>query len=168
MTRLTLIAAMARRNVIGREVDGVGTLPWHLPEDLRHFKELTTGKPVIMGRKTWESLPEKFRPLPGRLNVVISRNGNYPAPGAKVVGSVEAALLACGEAEEAFVIGGAELYRQAIDRADALELTEIEVDVADGDAFFPLVSPAVWVERARSAQTSGNGTQFAFVRYERR
>lgn len=168
MTALTLIAAMGRRNVIGREVDGVGTLPWHLPEDMKHFRELTTGKPVIMGRKTWESLPERFRPLPGRLNLVVTRNAAYVAPGATVVGSVEDALAACGAAPEAFVIGGAELYRQAMALADALEITEVGIDVPDGDAFFPVIAPEVWREASRTSNVAANGLAYSFVLYKRR
>lgn len=168
MTRLTLIAAMARNRVIGRTVNGVGTLPWQLPEDLRHFRELTTGKPVIMGRKTWESLPVKFRPLPGRLNVVVTRQSDYQAPGATVVATPAAALDACGSAPEAFVIGGAELYRQTLALADRLELTEIALDVPDGDAFFPPIDAADWLEHARSEHRAENGLAYAFVRMDRR
>ena len=167
VVRLILIAAMAKGRVIGREVDGVGTLPWHLPEDMQHFRELTTGKPVIMGRKTWESLPERFRPLPGRLNIVVTRNPDYGAPGATVAGSVDAALAACAPAPEAFVIGGAELYRQAITRADRLELTEIELDVADGDTHFPAIDPACWNEIRRSSHVAKNGLAYAFVTMDR-
>jgi dihydrofolate reductase len=167
VTRLVLIAAMGRDRVIGREVDGIGTLPWHLPEDMKHFRELTTGKPVIMGRKTWESLPERFRPLPGRQNIVVTRNAAYLAPGATVAGSVEAALAACGAAPEAFVIGGAELYRQAIGRADRLELTEIDLAVPDGDAHFPPIDPAQWTETGRSGHVAANGLAYAFVRMDR-
>jgi dihydrofolate reductase len=168
VTRLVLVAAMGHGRAIGREVDGVGTLPWHLPEDMKHFREITAGKPVLMGRKTWESLPGRFRPLPGRLNVVVTRQAGYAAPGAVVVHSVEAALAACGTAPEACVIGGAELYRQAIDRADALELTEIDLAVADADAFFPATDPACWVETARTAHLAASGLAYAFVRMDRR
>lgn len=168
MPRLTLIAAVARNHVIGREVDGIGTLPWHLPEDMKHFRELTTGKPVIMGRKTWESLPEKFRPLPGRLNVVVTRNPAYRASGATVVDSVDGALFACGDAPDVFIMGGAELYRQAMGVAHALELTEIALDVPDGDAFFPLVDGALWQETSRVSAIAGTGLAYSFVRYERR
>ena len=168
MTQLSLIAAVGKRNVIGREVDGVGTLPWHLPEDLKHFRAVTSGKPVIMGRKTWESLPEKFRPLPGRLNIVISRSASYLAPGATVTDTVARALDLCADAREAFVIGGAELYRQAIDNATQLILTEIDLEVADGDSFFPPIDPHQWQEKSRSSHTAANGLNYAFVTYERR
>ena len=116
---LTLIAACARGGVIGIE----NRLPWHLPEDMKFFREATRGKPVIMGRKTWESLPDAFRPLPGRLNIVVSRNPDFHAAGGTVVGSLADALTAAGDAETAFVIGGAELYRQALPLADRLLLT---------------------------------------------
>jgi dihydrofolate reductase len=168
VTHLVLVAAMGRDRAIGRDVDGVGTLPWHLPEDMKHFRELTAGKPVIMGRKTWESLPERFRPLPGRLNIVVTRQSGYAAPGAVVVHSVEAALAACNAAPEACVIGGAELYRQAIAHADALELTEIDLAVPDADAFFPAIDPACWLETARTTHVAANGLAYAFVRMDRR
>jgi dihydrofolate reductase len=166
MTQLTLIAALANNNVIGRN----NTLPWHLPEDLKHFKEATLGAPVIMGRKTWESLPEKFRPLPGRLNIVVSRDLQRTRPlaaGATVVDSLPAALAACGETPEAFLIGGAELYRQAIEQADRLLITEIDLEVEGADAFFPPIDPASWKEKDRRTQTSASGLRFAFVIYER-
>jgi dihydrofolate reductase len=166
MTQLTLIAALANNNVIGRN----NTLPWHLPEDLKHFKEATLGAPVIMGRKTWESLPEKFRPLPGRLNIVVSRDLQRTRPlaaGATVVDSLPAALAACGETPEAFLIGGAELYRQAIEQADRLLITEIDLEVEGADAFFPPIDAASWKEKDRRTQTSASGLRFAFVTYER-
>ncbi|MDR1888260.1 MAG: dihydrofolate reductase [Zoogloeaceae bacterium] len=164
MPRLTLIAAVARNRVIG-----VGNrLPWHLPEDLRHFREVTRGHPVIMGRKTWESLPEAFRPLPGRLNIVISRQTDYPVPGGKLANSLHAALaLMTNEtANEAFIIGGEQLYALALPHANRLMLTEVEMEVA-GDAWFPAFSPDEWREIQREKQTSAQGTAFAFVTYER-
>ncbi|MGL4408162.1 MAG: dihydrofolate reductase [Zoogloea sp.] len=161
--RLCLIAACARGGVIGIN----NRLPWHLPEDMKFFRETTRGKPVIMGRKTWESLPEAFRPLPGRLNIVVSRNAAYAAPGATVVNSLDAALAAASEASEAFLIGGAELYRQGMALADALLLTEINQDF-EGDAFFPPVDPQHWQEAGRDAQVAASGLPFAFVRYTRR
>ncbi len=155
---LSLIAAVARNRVIGKD----NQLLWHLPEDMKHFRETTRGKPVIMGRKTWESLPEKFRPLPGRLNIVVSRNPEYAAPGATLAHSLEAAIAAAGSAEEIFVIGGEQLYRQAMPLADLLYLTEIDSDYL-GDAHFPEIDPSLWREAAR--QHGGNG--FAFVRFTR-
>ena len=160
---LALIAACARGGVIGVE----NRLPWHLPEDMKFFRETTRGKPVIMGRKTWESLPAAFRPLPGRLNIVVSRNPGFEAPGASVVASLPEALAAAGDAEIAFVIGGAELYRQALPLADRLLLTEID-QAYEGDAFFPDFDRSLWHETAREPRVAESGLPFAFVTYERR
>ena len=160
-TALTLIAAVARNGVIGQD----NRLPWHLPADLKHFKALTTGHAVIMGRKTWESLPEKFRPLPGRQNIVVTRNAGYAAEGAVVVGSLPAALAAAA-GDEAFVIGGAELYQAALPLAARLQLTEIDADYA-GDTWFPPRDPQQWRETARDAQHDETGLGYAFVTYER-
>jgi dihydrofolate reductase len=158
---LTVIAAVARNGVIG-----VGNaLPWHLPEDLQHFKALTMGNAVIMGRKTWESLPPKFRPLPGRHNIVVTRDPAYAAPGATVVHSLEEAAAAAGDAQ-AFVIGGAGLYRQALALATRLELTEIDADFA-GDAHFPEFERNGWREVAR-ANGHAADVSYAFVTYDRR
>jgi dihydrofolate reductase len=158
---LTLIAAVAKNGVIGQD----NRLPWHLPADLRHFKALTTGHTVIMGRKTWESLPEKFRPLPGRQNIVVTRNAAYRAEGAVVVASLPAALAAA-QSEEAFVIGGAELYLAALPLADRLQLTEIDA-AFDGDTLFPASDPRQWREVAREAHRDEAGLDYAFVTYER-
>jgi len=160
---LSLIAAVARNRVIGNN----NQLLWHLPEDMRHFRETTRGKPVIMGRKTWESLPDSFRPLPGRLNVVVSRNPAYQALGATLAGSLEDAMLCAGDASEIFIIGGEELYRQAIPKADRLYLTEIEADFA-GDAFFPEVPKQDWDEVSRKTQKGASELAFSFVTYQRR
>jgi len=130
--RVTLIAAMSSDGVIGAG----GGLPWHLPDDFRQFKRRTRGKPVIMGRKTWESLPR--RPLPGRHNVVITRQAAYEAPGATVVRSLEAALEAAGEAPEVMVLGGAQIYAAALPRADRMVLTHVDAEVP-GDTRFPEV-----------------------------
>jgi dihydrofolate reductase len=159
---LTLIAAVARNGVIG--VDN--RLPWHLPADLKHFKQLTTGHTVIMGRKTWESLPAKFRPLPGRHNIVVTRNGEYRAEGATVATSLPAAVAAA-QSSEAFVIGGAELYAAALALADCLQLTEIAADF-DGDTHFPAIDPAQWREAARETGQDEAGLGYAFVTYRRR
>ena len=158
--RLSLIAAMARNRVIGRD----NTLPWRLPEDLRYFKATTLGKPVIMGRKTWESLG---RPLPGRLNIVVTRNADYRAEGATLVTGLPQAIAAAGEVEEAFVIGGAELYRQALPLAQRIYLTEIATDV-DGDASFPEFADSDWAEISRDPQRAESGLEFAFVVYQHR
>ena len=159
---LSLIAAVARNRAIGKD----NQLLWHLPEDMRHFRETTRGKPVVMGRKTWESLPEKFRPLPGRQNIVVSRDPAYKAHGADLAGSLEGALALAGGAEEVFVIGGEQLYRAALPFADRLYLTEVELE-PEADAFFPELIPAVWqeVERRASGESMPACT---FVLYLRR
>lgn len=159
---LTLIAAIARDRAIGAD----NRLPWHLPEDLAHFRDLTRGHPVIMGRKTWESLPERFRPLPGRRNLVVSRNPDYLAPGAETMPSLTAALDATSGTTP-FVIGGTELYTLALPHADRLELTEIDQSVPNADAWFPPFSPREWRETRRLPQISATGVSFAFVTYER-
>jgi dihydrofolate reductase len=159
---LTLIAAVAHNRVIGFQ----NRLPWHLPEDLRHFRALTHGQAVIMGRKTWESLPSAFRPLPGRRNLVLSRNPEFLAPEAEVATGLKEALARIKDAA-AFVIGGAQLYAQALPLAARLELTEIELDVAEGDAFFPAFDRAEWREIQREPGISATGLAFAFVRYMR-
>lgn len=160
MSTLSLIAAMANHRVIGRD----NTLPWHLPEDLKHFKATTLGKPVIMGRKTWESLG---RPLPGRRNIVVSRNAGYQPVGGELVTSLQAAIEATADIEEVFVIGGAELYGQSLPLAQRLYLTEIAGDYA-GDAHFPEFATAEWREASRETHTSASGIDYAFVLYERR
>jgi len=160
---LSLIAAVASNGAIGKGQQ----LLWRLPDDMRHFRETTHGKPVIMGRKTWESLPAAFRPLPGRRNLVVSRNLAYQAPGATLAGSLEAALRACADAAEIFVIGGAEMYRQALLLADRLYLTEVAAS-AEGDAFFPELAPGDWEEVSRSPGHSESGPAFSFVTYRRR
>lgn len=160
---LSLIAAVAKNRVIGNN----NQLLWHLPEDMRHFRETTRGKPVIMGRKTWESLPDSFRPLPGRLNIVVSRNPAYQAAGATLAGSLEEAIRQAGNAKEIFIIGGEELYRQALPLADRLYLTEIENTFA-GDAFFPEVLEREWEEASRKPQQGSSVLSFSFVRYQRR
>jgi dihydrofolate reductase len=161
---VALIAAVGLNRAIGRK----GGLLWRLPEDMRHFREKTRGKPVVMGRKTWESLPEAFRPLPGRVNIVVSRNRGYPVRGALLAASLEDALLTATGAPEVFVIGGAELYRQAIPLARRLYLTEI-ADGPEADTFFPEVSADEWEETSRQAvRAAGPCPDFAFVEYRRR
>jgi dihydrofolate reductase len=162
VSTLVLIAAVAKNGVIGKN----NALPWHLPEDLKHFKSLTTGHAVIMGRKTWESLPERFRPLPQRQNIVVTHNAGYVAAGATIVHSLEEATRKIGAGGTAFVIGGAELYAHALPRAQRLELTEIDADV-EGDAFFPDFVRARWREVRREPGTSTDGLRYAFVTYER-
>jgi dihydrofolate reductase len=157
--RVYLVAAVAANGIIGAG----GRLPWHLPEDLRHFKSLTLGHPVIMGRKTWESLG---RALPGRENIVLTRAPGYEAPGASVAASLEAALALCAGEPTAFVIGGGELYAAALQVADALVLTEIQRDYP-GDARFPDYDRSAWRETQRKPQTGADGLRFDFVLYEK-
>ena len=159
--KITLVVAMAQNRVIGRD----NALPWHLPEDLRRFKALTTGQAVIMGRKTWDSLPAKFRPLPNRLNIVVTRNRDYRAEGATVVGSLDAAIHA-SQTLTPFVIGGAELYAHALPLAQRLELTEIDADI-EGDAHFPHWDRRPWREAARETHRAEAGWNYSFVSYER-
>jgi dihydrofolate reductase len=161
--KIVLVAAVARGGVIGRD----GGLPWRLPEDARRFRELTIGHPVVMGRRTWDSLPDRFRPLPGRQNVVVTRNPGWRAEGAEPVPSLDAALRRLDGSERVFVIGGAELYAQALPRADALELTEIDVEY-EGDAFFPAWRREEFEEVARDLHVSADGIPFAFATYVRR
>lgn len=162
MGELVIIAAVARNGIIGATVDGNPVMPWHLPEDLRHFKALTGGHPILMGRKTWESLG---RPLPGRRNIVITRNADYRAEGAEVAPSLAAAQALCGDAT-AFVIGGGEIYAQALPLATRLELTEIDADFV-GDTHFPAWSRGEFFVQTRSAHVGANGLRYAFVSYRR-
>ena len=156
---VALVAAVARDGVIGRD----GGIPWHIPEDVAHFKALTTGHAVVMGRKTWDSLPERFRPLPGRRNVVVTRDPEWNAAGAERAGSVEEALEALRDVDRVFVIGGAEIYAAALPFADELVLTEVDLDV-DGDTFFPEWDRNGFVEVSREERAAEDGTRFAFVR----
>ena len=156
---LTLIAAVARNGVIGVE----NRLPFRLPEDLKRFKALTMGHAIIMGRKTWESLP---RALPGRHNIVITRQANFLADGATVVTNLDAALAAAGDGP-CFVIGGAQIYALSMSRATHLELTEVAADVT-GDVYFPPYRQALWQETARVANVdAANGLAYDFVSYQR-
>ena len=158
-TRIYLIAAVAKNGVIGAR----GKLPWHLPEDLKHFRKLTLGHPVIMGRRTWESLG---KPLPGRENIVITRKAGYAAPGASVALSPEAAIALCAGEPLAFVIGGAEIYAAALPLADGLVLTEIQRDY-EGDTRFPDWERNAWRASQKETHTSADGVRFDFVLYER-
>jgi len=157
--RVTLVAAVAANRVIGTR----GALPWRLPEDLKHFKALTLGHPVVMGRKTWESLG---RALPGRENIVVTRKLGYLAPGAHVASSLEAALALCAGESTVFVIGGGELYAAALPFADAMVLTEIHRNY-DGDSHFPSYDRAAWRETERKSQAGADGLRFDFVNYVR-
>jgi dihydrofolate reductase len=157
--RVALVAAVALNGVIGAG----GGMPWRLPEDLKRFKQITLGHPVIMGRKTWESIGQV---LPGRRNIVVTRQAGYDAPGADVVESLEAALALCARQETAFVIGGGELYRDALPLASALILTEIHREYA-GDVRFPDFDRSAWQETRREPRVAADGTRFDFVVYER-
>ena len=160
--KLSLVAAIARGGVIGRD----GALPWRLPEDMAHFREITLGHPVVMGRRTWDSLPARFRPLPGRRNVVVTRNETWTAEGAERAGSLREALELLGNAPDVFVIGGGELFARALPAVDELLLTEIDLDVA-GDTFFPPWERDAFEEVSRETHVSADGTPFALVTYTR-
>lgn len=137
---ISIIAAIAQNNCIGKD----GTLPWHLPEDMKHFRAMTKGKSVIMGRNTWESLPDAFRPLPERTNIVITRTSTYPVPdGVLVYHTLTDAIASQTEASEIIIIGGAQVYAAAMDMADRLYITHVPMKV-DGDTFFPTIDSKVW------------------------
>lgn len=184
---LGMIWAQARgadgRGAIGRG----GDMPWHLPEDLAHFKRTTLGAPVIMGRRTWESLPERFRPLHGRQNLVVTRDPDYAAPGARVATSLDTALAAldAGDAREAtgesgtspagagptdvdaWIMGGGELYRAALARADVLVVTRIDAEIPDADTFAPEIGPEWRLADPGETLTSRTGLGYRFERWER-
>lgn len=157
--RVYLLVAVASNGIIGAN----GRLPWHLPEDLKHFKRLTMGHPVIMGRRTWESLKG---PLPGRENIVVTRTPGYEAPGAAVANSLEGALALCAGESIAFVIGGSRLFEESLPIADGLVVTEIHKDF-EGDTWMPQYNRSRWRETQREAHTAADGTRFDFVLYER-
>jgi dihydrofolate reductase len=157
--KLGLIYARSRNGVIGKD----GQLPWRLPEDLAHFKALTMGCPVIMGRKTWDSLPPKFRPLPGRRNIVITRQADWQAAGAVRAGSLDEAVALCGDAPLAWVTGGTEIFNQSLAIAHVAEVTEIDADF-EGDTPAPVLGPE-WQETARERHVSAGGLPFDFVTY---
>ena len=158
--KLHLIYARSRNGVIGKD----NQMPWHLPEDLAHFKRVTLGQPVIMGRKTWDSLPARFRPLPGRLNIVVTRQSDWHVEGALRAASIEDAMRLCGDAPDAWIMGGAEIYRQAEPLASTAVVTEIDAEF-EGDAFAPELS-AGWAEVQREAHVAANGLHFYFVTYQ--
>jgi dihydrofolate reductase len=157
---LHLIYARARNGTIGKD----GQMPWHLPEDLAHFKRVTLGQPVIMGRKTWDSLPARFRPLPGRVNIVVTRQTDWHSDGALRAASMDEALRLCGDAPDAWIIGGAEIYRQAEPLASTAVVTEIDVDF-EGDAFAPGLGKN-WHEIQRESHVAASGLPFSFVTYQ--
>lgn len=162
---LTLIWAQTRAGVIGRD----GTIPWHIPEDMAFFKEATMGLPVVMGRLTWDSLPAKFRPLPGRRNIVVTRNPGWTAEGAEVAGSVDDALRLVAD-EDAVVMGGGQIYAQAMPHATRLLVTEVDLDLGvdgAGDAVAPAIGPEWTVTDPGAWQQSRNGITFRWVGYSR-
>ena len=161
--RLEIVAAVARGGVIGRD----GELPWRLPEDLARFRELTTGHAVVMGRRTWDSLPDRIRPLPGRRNVVVTRSPSWLDDGAERAGSIDEALALLAAEERVFVIGGGAIFAEALPLADELHLTEIDVDV-DGDTYFPEWERQAFEELSREERVAADGTPLAFVSYRRR
>ena len=162
---LALIAAVARNGVIGRDND----MPWHLPEDLKHFRESTMGHAVLMGRRTWDSLPPKVRPLPGRRNIVLTRQPGWQAEGAEAAVSLDAALALLQGQPRAFVIGGVEVYARALPLADELVLTEIRQDV-EGDVRFPEFDRGRFVETLRRPQLAAapQSLNYDFVTYRRK
>jgi dihydrofolate reductase len=179
-TAVGLIWAQTPAGVIGAG----GAIPWHVPEDMARFRAVTDGHPVIMGRATWQSLPPRFRPLPGRANLVLSHDPAFAAPGARVVASLAAALAAAYDevaaaagvssdtgrapAGQTWVIGGATVYAAALPLADRLEVTEVDVDV-EGDAHAPPIDPATWQAALVSPwQTSRTALRYRFLTYTRR
>lgn len=153
---ISLVYARSRNGVIGAD----GGLPWHIPSDLKRFKETTLGKPIIMGRKTWDSLPRK--PLPGRMNIVLTRQAGFEPEGALVADSVEAALALAGDVPEVCVIGGGEIYHLFFARADRIHETEIDVEV-DGDTFAPERDPKRWRETSVTGWQQGSNDTARFI-----
>jgi dihydrofolate reductase len=156
---ISMIVARSRNHVIGKD----NQMPWKISADLQFFKQVTMGYPIIMGRKTWESIG---RPLPGRRNVVVSRNTNYSAIGAELVSSLDQALELLKEFKRVFVIGGQQLFTQAFPRADELFITEIKIQV-DGDTYFEIPDPNDWQEAERILESEGD-IQFAYVTLRRK
>ena len=159
---VSLVVAASTNNVIGRD----GGLPWHLPDDLRHFKRITTGKPVIMGRRTYESIG---RPLPDRHNIVMTRDSDYAAEGCDVVSSVGEALELAGDADEVMVIGGGQVYRDFLPRADRIYMTRVQAEV-QGDTLFPDIDRSAWrlVSSEHHAADEKHGHAFEMLVFERR
>ncbi|MEM7109660.1 MAG: dihydrofolate reductase [Bacteroidota bacterium] len=164
--KISMIAAVAKNRVIGKDND----LVWNLPDDMKFFMRTTSGNPVIMGRKNYESIPAKYRPLPKRKNIIITRQPNYAAEGAFVVHSLEAAIVLAQEdsPEETFIIGGGQIYEMGLDVADTLYITEID-GTFDGDTFFPHYDPSEWkeVKRIPHPTDDRHAYSFDFVTYER-
>ncbi|MDQ8046564.1 MAG: dihydrofolate reductase [Solirubrobacteraceae bacterium] len=160
--RVTAVVAYARNHVIGAD----GGMPWHLPTDLKHFRDVTTPGTVVMGRTTWDSIPERFRPLPGRRNLVLSRTAGYEAPGAEVFASFDEALAAAAGDDEVFLIGGGRTYADALARTDRVWATEIDAE-PEGDTHFPVLDPAEWQVEESLDPVTENGFTFTIRRYER-
>jgi dihydrofolate reductase len=163
MPEIVIIVAVAKNRVIGRD----NQLIWNIPEDMAHFKALTQGHTVLMGRKTWESLPPRFRPLPGRRNIVVSRQPAYAAPGAELANSLESALALAATDKTIFIIGGADIYQQALALADRLEITEVDL-APEGDSWFPEIPADEWLPTTKTTPPANGGTGFAFLSYRRR
>ncbi len=163
MPKLTLIAAVGANRAIGKD----NQLLWQLPEDMAHFKRVTAGHAVLMGRKTWESLPPRFRPLPGRRNLVLTRQADYPAAGAELAASLPAALELLSPDAVLFIIGGAEIYAQSLPLAERLILTEVE-DSPEADAYFPEFGADQWQETGRERHVAAGGLGYSFVTYQRK
>lgn len=171
--KIGLIWAQSANRVIGRD----GGMPWHVPEDLKHFKQETLGVPVIMGRKTWESLPERFRPLPGRTNIVLTRDREWREDGVVTAGNLDEALRLGQEAlqetagerssVDVWVIGGGAIFEEAIGLAQVLSVTQIAIEVDDGDTFAPNITEDWELLRESSVQESSTGLIYRFERYER-
>lgn len=164
---ISMIAAVSKNRVIGKDND----LPWNLPDDMKYFMQTTSRHHVIMGRKNYESIPEKFRPLPNRTNIVITRQRDYQAPGCLVVHSIASALAVArqGNEEEIFIIGGAGIFNQSLNITQRMYLTEIDA-VVEGDTFFPEFDPADWIEMSRRHHPADerHALAFDFVVYERK
>ncbi len=155
MSSLTIVVAAAENRVIGQG----NQLPWRLPDDLKRFKEITMGKPVVMGRKTWDSIG---RPLPGRTNIVVSRQAGLVIPGCVVVDSLTAALAAAQSAPEVMLIGGAQMYRNALSMVQRIHLTRVHVDI-DGDTLFPVLDPSQWRETVIATHPADERHAYAFT-----
>ncbi len=157
---ISMIVARSRNHVIGRN----NQMPWKISADLQFFKRVTMGHPVIMGRKTWESIG---RPLPGRRNIVVSRNADFQLSGAELAGSLDEALDRLSDFSRVFVIGGEQLFKQAFDKADRLYITEIDLDIEGGDTFFEVPNESAWQEIERTPGSEGD-TSFSFITLERK
>ena len=161
-SRISFVVAMTPDHVIGRD----NQLPWHIPADLAHFERLTIGKPVVMGRRTFEAIG---RPLAQRHNIVVTRDGSYLAEGCTVANSVEGALIAAGNVPEIAIIGGAHIFEELLPRADVLHVTYVHAQI-NGDTFFPRLSPDDWFEQEREELDAGPGNAYplSFVTLVRR